>query len=288
MKILNIYLFLLAGLLMVTLTSCTETIELELPQEETNRLVVDGGISDKTGIHKVKLTRTMDYFANRDALPETGAQVNITDGENTFILNEDAPGVYKTHDQVKGIPGKNYTLNIQLQNGETYTASETMRRVSPIDSVTYQYTNRFFNFQTDEYWYYFYIFAQEPIESKDYYIFNFYMDGVLETDTLSEKFISDDSFIDGNYIDDRLPIYWISDEEVTEQDSPIEIKIELMSITKQYYHYINAIYEETSFNPAGGPPANVPSNVSNDALGYFYAASVTSGKVMVYKHYPPN
>jgi len=75
--------------------SCTERIDVELDESYT-RLVVDGAITTDTMAHVVVLSKTSSYYYNMPAPLVTGASVSITDGNQTFKLKEDSPGIYRT------------------------------------------------------------------------------------------------------------------------------------------------------------------------------------------------
>ena len=85
------------------------------------------------------LTKTSGYYSNQPATLVTGAHVSITDGEVTFDLNENSPGIYHTAPFLHGVAGREYTLNIKLASqigGYTdYSASSTLNPVSPLDSI---------------------------------------------------------------------------------------------------------------------------------------------------------
>jgi hypothetical protein len=127
--------------------ACTEDIYPSFDSTNT-RLVVDGAINTDTTEQIVTLLKSGDPL-NKDPLHYvSNAIVSITDGANTFNLVEDSvkKGVYKTKPSVYGKIGKTYTLNISnvdINNDgvfETYSASDSIKRINPIDSfkIVYQ------------------------------------------------------------------------------------------------------------------------------------------------------
>lgn len=71
--------------ILITAVSCNEDITSDIQSKlDTTypRLVVEGAISSDTTSHLVKLSRTSDYFANKQLEPVNGATVTITDGTN--------------------------------------------------------------------------------------------------------------------------------------------------------------------------------------------------------------
>jgi hypothetical protein len=257
------------------LASCTERIDVELDSSYT-RLVVDGSITTDTTAHTVILTSTSSYFFNQPAPPVTGAQVSITDGTLTFGLAEAEPGVYRTAPLVHGVPGHTYTLNIKLAQPigghEDYSAMSTLEPVSPLDSVSLLFHPEW----SKEGIWEVKCYVQEP-PTVDFYRFLIYRNQKLVTDTLNEWFVTDDKFFNGNYTNGASVAY-------LQQGSPEEglrpgdrVTLEVNSIGKAYYTFVTEAQAEIrGSNPLfSGPPSNVTGNITNGAVGFFSAHSVT-------------
>lgn len=259
------------------ISACTEKIDIEVDSSYT-RLVVEGSITTDTGIHWLRLTRSIDYFLNEPPPAVTGAEVALKDGVEeplALIESADRPGYYETGPGYSGIPGRTYHVEITLPepvNDEVfYEASCTMRPVSPIDSIKVVYQDKWEAFEVQ-------IFALEPATT-DFYSFQIIRNGILITDTIDEVWISDDRFFNGNYTN-GVPVYYLFPEDnPQEQILPGDtITLRMGSITKEHYNFIFELQDETfEFrNPLfSGPPANISSNVSGDAVGFFAAYSVT-------------
>lgn len=266
--------------LFIFLSSCTEKIDFNLNSGANNRLVVDGSISDELKIHSVKLTRSINYFYNETAPAELDAKVTISDGENIFLLNDsDKNGIYTT-DTVAGIPGKTYTLDIKLKTGEEYSAQSYMKPVGTMDSLRYSYENET-DFTGQELWFYtIYLYAAESPIPGDYYLWDLYIDNVIDTDTLKEKVFVDDVNVNGNYIFE-WNMFKIEEEKIAKDTTEIEVK--MLSIQKQQYDYNLSLLLETVYkgSPFDGPPANVPTNISNNGMGFFSANAVNTSKIII-------
>lgn len=270
-------LFALLGL--GSLVSCTkemETLDLEASQK---MLIVEASFTNILKEHEVKLTRSAGYLTEEDIPFVTNATVTITDDAgNTFPLTYDKDGVYKTQ-QVQGEIGRTYTLNVAV-DGTTYTASETMKRVPPIDSLYYQSQKGSDidqsgrpgtkTYDKDKYRTRFLIFTTEPDGTGDYYYWSIEKNDTLITDTLGQTLFVDDQFVDGSdYLvfeyDERAefnPVYGLPGDTIT---------ITTHAVTKKYYDYIFGVLLETDFSgsPFGGAPANIATNLSDGAQGYF-------------------
>lgn len=258
--------------------ACTEELDTDYSGNSNNRLVVDGRITTDTMAHTIKLSRTVDFNASGIVMEE-GAAVTISDGENLISLNEVEPGIYQTSPDVYGETGKIYALNIKLESGEEYTASSKLNSISTIDSI--RFVRESFSFiEKDHYIVYFY--GQEPAEKGNHYFWNLYLNDSLYNDTIDESRFESDIFVNGQYIYD-FDIYWVDLEEVPWDTT--EVTLEMMSIPEAYNSYLIEVFSETSRR--GGPfdptPANVSTNISNGAIGFFYAAAVTRKSITYIK-----
>jgi len=275
-------LIILIPIVYLLISSCTEIIELDLNNENNNRLTIEGTITDETKIHKVKLTRTSDYFVNQAANPELGAIVTISNEDTIFnLIDTDNDGVYDTDKELAGEAGKTYLLNIQLNNGEVYTAESYLKPIPKMDSVKYEYRRSDNPFDEDLY-YHINIFVQEPLTKGDCYQWELFIDGNHESDTLRNKNFVTDEFVNGHYFD-NWSVYQIEEEKI-ENDTTV-IKLQMLSISKEQYDFQMAVMLETDFSGAGfnGPPANIPTNISNGAIGFFRASAVTEDSLLIYK-----
>jgi len=271
-------------LLILLFSACTERIDINLNTGENNRLVVEGGITNEKKIHRIKLTRSANYFANVEAPKELGAIVTISNDEQVFALTDDNnDGIYETASDTAGIPNKDYTLNIKLSNGSTYTANCFMKSVLPMDSITYMY-ERDFDPEVGRFdsVYKILIYAFEPEPIGDYYLWDLFLNDVAYTDTLSDKVFQDDGLINGNYIT-AAEFFRLSSSEI--ENDTVNVRVVMQSISKAQYNFILSVLLETVFkgSPFDGPPANVPTNISNGALGFFYANSTTYLEKELYK-----
>ncbi|HAF30593.1 MAG TPA: hypothetical protein DCG75_16250 [Bacteroidales bacterium] len=258
----------------VLLSACTEPFDTELKSSYI-RLVIQGSINNELKPHQVSLTKSADYFSNTPATRVTGAEVSISDGENTFDLHEVSAGLYET-DTIAGETGKTYTLTI-ISEGKTYTSSCYLNYCPPMDSINFGYYD-LSAYDIIDSSAYILLNALEPPTPNNFYMWNVYRNGILETDTINEVYFSDDMFINGHYMY-NVEIGWVRKVEVADI-----ITLEMLSITNEYYNYIYQILSVTDWNmgPFGGPPANPNGNIievndndnnNDDPLGFFLAYS---------------
>jgi hypothetical protein len=280
MKRIHIYVAFIA----VLATACTERIDVKLDDTYT-RLVVDGSISSDTCVYVIHLTKTADYFFNESTPRVVAAEVKLTDGSNEYLLHETEPGKsgeYQTDSTFAGKVGATYTLNIELpekiNNQSSYSSSCKMMNVARLDSIA-------ITFQPDwgkEGFWEIKLWAQDPGNEVNYYMFHYYRNDTLKTDSIWKVTLSDDQFFNGNYIDGITAVY-IDNENDWETLRPGDkVTLQMSGITKEYYDFISQVqmagYNIPFFT---GPPANVEGNISNGGVGFFSAYSDSWGKTVV-------
>jgi len=269
-------------IIVISIFACTEKIDIELDDTYT-RLVVEAYITDEAKNHVVKLTKTSDYFYNKPAPVVEGAKITIADGQNILNLTETKPGIYKT-EKIAGEIGKTYTLNIELLeeiNGhKNFAAMDKLMPVGIIDSIGIEYIDSWEVWEIR-------LYANEPPTS-DFYMFNWMKNNILITDTIDEVNVSDDKFFNGSY-SNGVGVGWFEEEREDENLHPGDTVTLIMStITEEYADFVWEIQAETGYQSPlfSSPQANVSSNISNGALGYFaaypkrYSSTVVGNQVL--------
>jgi Domain of unknown function (DUF4249) len=267
------------------LSSCTERIDIELDNSYT-RLVVYGEVTTDTLIHTVKLTTTSDYYYNEPAPPVSNAIVELREGANSFLLTESPAnsGIYETTSDFFGIPGKTYHLNISNidinKDGvlEEYSAESYLPPVGDLDSIKLKYTeNSFFSGWEVL------VYAWDNAYTKDYYSFKVKKNRELLTDTLNNFIVQSDDLFNGNYTY-GITSQFLNDDSLEEKAIPGDsIIFEINGITYDYFVFIIEAQNESSTSTPlfNGPPANISSNISNGALGFFTAYSIKRAGAIV-------
>ncbi|MCW0481539.1 DUF4249 domain-containing protein [Gaoshiqia sediminis] len=263
-------------------SACTERVEIDLKEAGEPKLVVFAEITNERKAHALYLSRSVPYFYNQEGPVVAGATVRISDGTNTTQLTEDItqPGVYLTPEDFAGIPGFTYRLTIEDVDvnddgiAETYSAETEMKNTVPVEHITVIYNSRWDGWEVK-------LYALEPGETTDYYLFKVYKNGVLYTDTIDNYWTTDDKFFNGNKIDGPIVQYF--DEEKGEIVNPGDmVTLEMAGITKEYYEFINALQQEVNEKIPlfSGPAANLKGNISNGALGFFAVMPTSRGSTV--------
>jgi hypothetical protein len=270
--------------LLISILSCTERINVELGESYT-RLVIDGSLSTDTGYCTINLTHTADYFYNAPIPRVTNANVTLSNGDTTIQLHETEPGksgIYKSDTSFHGKIGTTYTVNVDLAQpiggGSNYTGISLLPGVTHLDSTAAVLHE---DWGPEGVWEV-KVYAQEPANEVNYYMFNLYRNGKLWSDTITKVVVSDDSFISGSYIN-GLGTFYINNQNAWETLYPGDIiTLKMSGITKEYYNYVNEV-KSAGFNIPFfvGPPANVVGNISNGGVGFFAAYSNSYASAVV-------
>lgn len=259
------------------LVQCTEKIDIKLDTNQP-RLVVEGMITNEDTLQTIRLSTTTDYSFKQVAPAVSQAKVTINNETSIVTLIEKPvnSGIYVTPANYIGIPGKKYTLNIELKsalNGQTvYSASEIMPNSYKPDSLKMVYhadwgKKGYFESQ---------VYLQDPPEV-NFYSFRGFRNDSIVTDTLSKVDIYNDKFFNNKYIRGLTTTYW--DQELKSQKIKVgdKITIQVGSITKEYCTFLEDIKTEVEpKNPLfGGPAANVSTNISNGGFGFFAVCAMS-------------
>lgn len=275
--------------IMAAASGCREKINIKLGDTYT-RIVVEGNLTSENKVQSVILTKTSSYFANEKTPAVSGALVTISSDDTLMILTENPPGsgIYCTNGNAKGKDGKTYTLKINnvKMDGEikSFEATSYMRKTMRLDTIT---SERFEPTHMEMQMYrlkeggtYFKVngWGQEDPVPGDYYLWDYYINGKLMTDTMGKNIFTDDALVNGNYIP-GLTMFAI---DAKPGDT---VMVATQSISKEFYVFINALIVEVRSGGGGGmfsgPPANIIGNISNGGLGFFRATDVTFMKTVL-------
>lgn len=154
----------LAGLLMLLVSSCVEPYMPEVLEMPNNYLVVNGFINS-SGSTNIQLLRTQNLQEDTPPPAEVGALIVIEEEEGeSFKLQEIGNGNY-TIDNLELNPSKKYRLYIQTTNGKEYASDYVEVKQAPaIDNVTWAPVD-------DEVQ--FYVSTSDPENDTRYYLWQF-------------------------------------------------------------------------------------------------------------------
>ncbi len=270
-----------ALVVLLIVTSCEKTIELDVKQTAP-QVVIEGLLTDKEGMQYVKVGQTVGFYTTGSTPRITDAMVAVSDDEGERMVFEHNPndhpdslGYYLPDPSYKGEIGHTYTLSVTIGE-DLYTASDKLLPVTEISALTSEINDEEREYLREnnidgpierERYHEVFLFAEEPQERKDFYLFKFYRNGQVLRDDDNEIYVVDDTSL-GESIDDIPIAGFFAPREVA--------RVEMFSITRPgflYYQDLTNILGNDGgmFSP---PPANPRSNLSNNALGFFQVSAI--------------
>ena len=279
----SIYILLIA----IIIGACTEKIDVKVDSTD-KRLVVEAKVTSDFKKHFVKLSESSDVFYNKTSIPITNANITVSVGTNMFDYEEITPGYYESTVEFAGDPGKVYNLsisNVDIDNNnkfESYSASAEMPEPHDVESIDIHFDSNYSNFEEEGEFFLVSIYMNDDASTDDYYGFACRINDVLVHDTITELVIIDDTYFNGE--NSKGADVGELDQEESEELVSVndEICLETYSFTEDYFEFISELKQmDAEQNPLfSGPPANIRTNLSNGAMGYFAVYSITRNTVI--------
>jgi len=289
-------------ILIIISISCTEKFELD-SQINTNQIVIESFISDKDSlpntafqssiilnyvrVSKVNpsLSVSNQQYEGQGITPVNNATVIISDNLgniDTLLvgggnININPKGYYYLQN-FKGICGRTYYLYVKVGE-QVYTSSTIMHEVVNLDSmhipnsfISNKDGKQVFNEGVK-------VFFSDPINEKNYYLIKI-RNGNWMYSIIDDRFLSSDINTIGYMLDDgENSKYWFNNYLILENiiKNGGTISVTMTALDKQSYYYYMSLKQQ--FTNDGGvyspAPASPKGNISNGALGYFRASSIS-------------
>ena len=249
--------------------SCVKETDWKLQGPVPGKLVVDAVITDEVKTQEVYLSMPAAQL-NQPAIPFTGAVVLISNEDSTWTLTESktVPGCYLTPSWFVSRLGKNYALVISKE-GKIFSGKAKMLPVKPFTELRY--------LKDEDTGQYYIDWVANAFSSQDASMWEVLINwsgvpGYEQADSL--------------HTHARLLFYTLPTLDVSEVFAPrmettlfpagAIINERRYSLTPEHAEFIREMLLETNWT--GGlfsvAPANVVTNISNGALGFFGACSV--------------
>lgn len=257
-------------ILVVTVTGCEEPIEIDLKEAEPS-LVVEALVTDSVAPFQVKLTTTKDFFSAAPAPVVTNAFVTIADDAgNLDTLKYITNGIYQTLSLKQGVVNRTYTLTIK-HNNKSFSAASMLRPPFMLDSIDYTFVK---GNPLQKRGYYLSFHGKDREEPGDYFLVRVYRNDTMQI--FPVKYLSDgDQFLEpGKPIHAQMPYQFNLKDTAS---------VEFLSITKEYYQYLFNLNNQlqSGGTPFDAQPANLPTNLTGGAHGYFVVASISKRKFVI-------
>jgi hypothetical protein len=257
-----------AAFLVLAAYGCKKVISVDL-NNAAPQIVIEGEVTNQLPPYQVRISRTVNFSASNTYPPVSGAIVKITDSTTgrTFQLAEVDSGRYATS-AFTGIPRHIYNLLVTT-GGRQYKATSTMPGMVALDSVTFAENTDFNNKQDINA----VVNFRDPVGLGNYYQFTETINGRL----IPDIFVFEDRLSDGKYI--QQPLF--NDSAYLQKGDTL--LLDMYCIDKGVYNYFFTLMNVTGNNNfQTATPANPNGNISNGALGYFSAHTVTRRQLRVY------
>jgi hypothetical protein len=280
------------------LTGCEDMVK-EIDWETKNipsKLIVEGGITNKLGLHPIKLSLSADYFNSKAEPMVSGAVVVVsTDSDEIqYIESTSNLGVYEAVEPFIGQIETNYSLKVSLDKTvdgfNNYEAKSRLIEGMRVDSMHVFLYPSFGAVDVgdeeedddlatqDSMIVVALLYGQEPAHIDNYYLAIVYKNGVA----IEENIQDNNHFNDNDYEMNGSTYFFMMIEKSFEEGDTLGI--ELISITKEYDYFLTGlkgIAEPQDPFGFSGPPANTIGNISNGGLGFFNCLNIAFAKAVV-------
>ena len=263
-------------ILVIILTGCIKKADFPIPDHTSQLIVVDARLTDEQKAQSVRITYPMSDL-NGTPKPVRGASVLISNADSLWILKEDTihPGYYFTDSLFVALLNTSYTLQISWQN-RNYSAKASMVPGKVFNELIYKKN------ENDE-WY--------------------HIDWVASAFTVDNpamwEVTIDWSFVPGFENQDpascraRLLFFTLSTLDVSQIFAPVMeqttfpagsiIEEKRYSLSSRHAEFLRDLLLETNWQGSMFPTANanVSTNLSEGAIGYFGVCAVTELSLVV-------
>lgn len=260
--------------------SCDKAVLLDLEQMPS-QVVIEGLVTNQPNYQFVKVSLTAGFYESGETprvtdatvlvVDDLGAQVNYIHNPNN---HPDSSGYYLPTVPFVGVIGRTYTLTVMV-DGESYAAEDKLFDITAIDSLKYQ-----INFEEKDdpkeegKFYEILLYAKEPQETEDYYLFKFYRNDSLKIYNPSDIYFADDKTLGEEINGVPSPVFYAPEDSA---------RVEMFSLSRNGFVFYSDLFN--LLNNDGGmfspPPANSRTNLSNGALGFFQVSAVNISGIRI-------
>jgi hypothetical protein len=285
--------YILSGLVMLTLASCEDVIEVDVDAGEV-QLAVDAFINNKAEVQKVILLETKPFFSDDGQKAYSADSVYIIDDLNNKYVFEDldGDGTYEWDDTVLVHVGRTYNLTIKI-GADEYVSTSTASAVATIDSINWEYIPA--GLGADNGGYAAELVSRDLVGQVDYYQIKWAKNGEFVTGLESITLSVDGVFSEAGAVDGGLFIAPISTFPAIDTEDSLGIgdtfTYELLRIEESTFNFWNEVLNQRVNGALGAlfatPTSNVKSNIiptgsSSVAVGWFSASMVDSHSQVIY------
>jgi len=261
--------------------SCEVPYDLDIEQTPP-KVVIEGLLTDHPDYQHIKITRSANFYSTGRTPRVTDAIVTVSDDAGNTIdffhnpgNHPDSAGFYFPASSFAGVIGRTYSLKVDVA-GAVFEATEKLVKGIPMDSIAYKINKEEQeNPEEDGRFYEVLMFAREPKDEDNFYLFKFYRNDTLARANDTDIYFSDDELLAENIDGVPAPVFFEQNDSAG---------IEMYSISRVAYVYYSDLWALLN-NDAGGMFAPIPSsprtNISNGGLGFFQVSSVNISGIKI-------
>ena len=241
--------------------SCEEIIDVNL-KNASSKVVIESFITTSNDPLMVKITESQGFFDQSDFVPVKNAIVDLEYLTKNERLVERGGGYY-TSSNMKGVPGRTYTLKVSSA-GANYEATVELPASVPIDTVYFKpgiFKSDSLNI---------YIEFSDPSTTENYYRLKLYRNRRY---AVNDYYITTDVFSNGKKM--VLPVYY---RYFAPHDT---IVVELQNLERSTWKYFKGLNETIQQGVNSQAPGNPLSNFTGGALGVFGAYGSSTYKAII-------
>lgn len=256
---------------LIILTSCAKEADWTVPENGTRYIVVDGIITNEAIVQTIDIHYSVSGL-NDVPLPLSGANVIINNEDSTYQLSEDPQqaGTYKTDSIVVGLLNKNYSLLI-LHQDKIFSAQAYMVAGKSFPELQYSKND------DDELYHIDYVASAFEAE-----------DPAMWEILINWSAVAGYENNDPETCKKRLLFYTLPTLDVSQVFAPIVEQISFpagtviderrYSLSPDHAGFVRSLLLETDWQGGVYPtdPANVNTNLSEGALGFFGVCALNS------------
>lgn len=247
-------------------SGCETVIDSEIDDHKVNLLVVDGLFTNERTKHTIRLSKSFPVNFDGQPDPALGALLSLSDGAKDYYFSEiPQTGIYQTIDSLQGEPGKPYTLSIQWE-GHHYVATDTMPLIPVVNPLS-------FNPPDQEGFYTWSVPNDHSVKPGNTFETSIEF---IHAENNGKKDTTTVTYYNFTGLDASALFYLNQMSQTIKFKKGATIVQKKFSLSAHYYSFLKAIYIETDWR--GGlydlTPANVPTNLSGGAQGFFRTSAV--------------
>ena len=263
----NIFLIIISLFLVI---SCEREIDLNL-EDQSGNIVIEANVTDQAGPYTVRITKSVSFTQSNTYPGIENAQVTLSDNlGQTENLQHIGNGIYQAS-SFQGQSGRTYTLKVQT-DGKEYTSQSKMP-----EAVEFHGLEQDSFMVAGETSYTLLPIFVDPPALGNRYLFTY------SVNDNPKKYFSEFSDNVNNGAPNQRPLILPNDDE----DGNVKVKVgdkitvKMQCIDDAVYTFYSALLQLSGGGGGGVTPTNPPSNISNGALGYFSAHTVSVKTIVI-------